>query len=409
MHNHDFEAIWSELKLTLEWHEDFSLFFVFVENTQASFALKQRLDDFMRSHSKPLRRIKPITQTDLPNKVIDEIFDANAGHSPVWLALTQVDQEGIWDTLRAKTLATLNKRRSQLEDIVKSPIFIELPYTCAASVVTWAPDIWSVRQQIIELPSNIKLNTKLPQTEAETSNEPLLSSLQLDEAIYQTRAKIEQLQSTVTNQGKRHLSIALDRLGDLLSNIGQLPEAKAAYAQSLAICQQLQISLGDSPQVLRDLSVSFNKVGNIELQLGDLPAAKAACMQSLAIRQQLQTSLGDSPQVLRDLSVSFDKVGNIEQQLGDLPAAKAAYAQSLAICQQLQTSLGDSPQVLRDLSVSFNKVGNIELQLGDLPAAKAAYAQSLAIRQQLQTSLGDSPQVLRDLSVSFDKVGNIEL
>ena len=383
MNNHDFEAIWSELKLTLEWHEDFSLFFVFVENTQASFALKQRLDDFMRSHSKPLRRIKPITQTDLPNKVIDEIFDANASYSPVWVALTQVDQEGVWDTLRAKTLATLNKRRSQLENIVKSPIFIELPYTCAANVVTWAPDIWSVRQQIIELPSNIQLNTELP--DSETSNELLLSSLQLDEAIYQTRAKIEQLQSAVTNQGKRHLSIALDRLGDLLSNIGQLPEAKAAYAQSLAICQQLQTSLGDSPQVLRDLSVSFDKVGNIEQQLGDLPAAKAAYAQSLAIRQQLQTSLGDSPQVLRDLSVSFDNVGNIEQLLGDLPAAKAAYAQSLQLDRQLQTNFGDTLTVLKDLTISLKRVAEIEKKLGNLTSAKHLQAQSHEIEAKLET------------------------
>ena len=383
MNNHDFEAIWSELKLTLEWHEDFSLFFVFVENTQASFALKQRLDDFMRSHSKPLRRIKPITQTDLPNKVIDEIFDANASYSPVWVALTQVDQEGVWDTLRAKTLATLNKRRSQLENIVKSPIFIELPYTCAANVVTWAPDIWSVRQQIIELPSNIQLNTELP--DSETSNELLLSSLQLDEAIYQTRAKIEQLQGAVTNQGKRHLSIALDRLGDLLSNIGQLPEAKAAYAQSLAICQQLQTSLGDSPQVLRDLSVSLDHVGNIEQLLGDLPAAKAAYAQSLAIRQQLQTSLGDSPQVLRDLSVSFDNVGNIEQLLGDLPAAKAAYAQSLQLDRQLQTNFGDTLTVLKDLTISLKRVAEIEKKLGNLTSAKHLQAQSHEIEAKLET------------------------
>ncbi|HDZ9286274.1 TPA: tetratricopeptide repeat protein, partial [Vibrio cholerae] len=383
MHSPDFEAIWAELKLTLEWHHDFSLFFVFVADTKASLALKQRLDDYMRSHSKALRRINPHKVEELPKNVINRIFHENTNSSSaIWLDLTEQDNDGIWDEFRAKTLATLNKRRSQLEKTIKSPLFIELPFACAAHIVTWAPDLWSVRQQTIELPAQFLLNNTQPVFDDNVYEQSsILSCAQLEGALSQARDLVEQRKQGRSAKEKRQYSIALGRLGDLLCEVNQYAEAKTAYAQSLAIDQQLHTSLGDSPQVLRDLSVSFNKLGDIEQQLGDLHAAKAAYTQSLAIRQQLHSSLGDSPPVLRDLSVSFNKLGEIEQQLGDLHAAKAAYAQSLAICQQLHTSLGDSPQVLRDLSVSFSKLGEIEQQLGDLHAAKAAYAQSLAICQ----------------------------
>nr|WP_000555983.1 tetratricopeptide repeat protein [Vibrio cholerae] len=411
MHSPDFEAIWAELKLTLEWHHDFSLFFVFVADTKASLALKQRLDDYMRSHSKALRRINPHKVEELPKNVINRIFHENTNSSSaIWLDLTEQDNDGIWDEFRAKTLATLNKRRSQLEKTIKSPLFIELPFACAAHIVTWAPDLWSVRQQTIELPAQFLLNNTQPVFDDNVYEQSsILSCAQLEGALSQARDLVEQRKQGRSAKEKRQYSIALGRLGDLLCEVNQYAEAKTAYAQSLAIDQQLHTSLGDSPQVLRDLSVSFNKLGDIEQQLGDLHAAKAAYTQSLAIRQQLHSSLGDSPPVLRDLSVSFNKLGEIEQQLGDLHAAKAAYyTQSLAIRQQLHTSLGDSPPVLRDLSVSFSNLGEIEEQLGDLHAAKAAYTQSLAIDQQLHTSLGDLPHVLRDLSVSFNKLGDIE-
>ncbi|NAO20178.1 tetratricopeptide repeat protein [Vibrio cholerae] len=410
MHSPDFEAIWAELKLTLEWHHDFSLFFVFVADTKASLALKQRLDDYMRSHSKALRRINPHKVEDLPKNVINRIFHENTNSSSaIWLDLTEQDNDGIWDEFRAKTLATLNKRRSQLEKTIKSPLFIELPFACAAHLVTWAPDLWSVRQQTIELPAQFLLNnTQSVFDDNAYEQDSILSCAQLEDALSQARDLVEQRKQGRSAQEKRQYSIALGRLGDLLCEVNQYAEAKTAYAQSLAIFQQLLTSLGDSPQVLRDLSVSFNKLGYIEQRLGDLHAAKASYSQSLAIRQQLHTSFGDSPPVLRGLSVSLSNLGEIEQQLGDLHAAKAAYTQSLAIDQQLHTSLGDSPHVLRDLSVSFNKLGDIEQQLGDLHAAKAAYAQSLAIFQQLHSTLGDSPPVLRDLIISLRDVANIE-
>ncbi|HGS5453250.1 TPA: tetratricopeptide repeat protein, partial [Vibrio cholerae] len=125
--------------------------------------------------------------------------------------------------------------------------------------------------------------------------------------------------------------------------------------------------------------------------LGDLHAAKAAYAQSLAICQQLHTSLGDSPPVLRGLSVSFSKLGDIEQQLGDLHAAKAAYAQSLAIDQQLHTSLGDSPPVLRDLIISLRDVAKIERLLGRDTAATQTETE-LSLIQSLLAKVSDSTE-----------------
>lgn len=39
----EFEEIWAEIKLTLDWNRDFSLFFVLGQNTLSSIALRQRL------------------------------------------------------------------------------------------------------------------------------------------------------------------------------------------------------------------------------------------------------------------------------------------------------------------------------------------------------------------------------
>ncbi|WP_337881657.1 hypothetical protein, partial [Rheinheimera sp.] len=257
-----FESIWAELKLSLEWHQEFSLFFVLVQNTKAAHELRQRVSDYMRSHSKPLRFIKANTPADLPHKVIQTVFNRpEVLHQPIWLELTTLDDTGLWDQLRGQTLATLNKRRSQLENTIQSPVFIELPYKNAADIVSWAPDLWSIRQQIIEVinwseQTRVEENQDFPLH----SNTEALPSTQLAEALGQARSKIQKLHSADTAQKKRNLSIALDELGALLEQTQQLPEAKAAFTQSLEICQQLQQSLGDSPQVLRDLSVSFDKV-----------------------------------------------------------------------------------------------------------------------------------------------------
>lgn len=153
----EFEEIWAELKLTLDWHSDFSLFFVLSQNSLSSTALRQRLQDYLRAITGPLKWINPASPADINQHLADQFF-ARLGR-PVWLELGGQDSQGEWDRARQRALNLLNRRRGQLETEMRGPLFIQLPEDFAAQIVTWAPDLWSIRQQVIELPAPRQIKT----------------------------------------------------------------------------------------------------------------------------------------------------------------------------------------------------------------------------------------------------------
>ena len=383
----EFEEIWAEIKLTLDWHRDFSLFFVLTQNTLSSIALRQRLQDYLRAITSPLNWIHPASPVDINQQLADRLF-ARPG-PPVWLELGRQDSQGKWDRARQQALGLLNRRRSTLETAMHGPLFIQLPEDFAAHIVTWAPDLWSIRQQLIELPA------VRPVTAMDHQRNLVVHSDKHPhdpEKIHALRLKVEQLKdhhkaSDNKPYKSRQLAIALSELGQALIEVQDLTEARQHINECLALLRDLQTALGDSPQVLRDLSVALNKLGGVEQQSGRLDAARRVYEESLGLCRQLQAALGDSPQVLRDLSVSLDRLGDVERQSGRLEAARAACEESLGLCRKLHATLGDSPEVLRDLSVSLNKLGDVEQQSGRLEAARAAYAEALELAHRFTPAL----------------------
>jgi tetratricopeptide (TPR) repeat protein len=67
--------------------------------------------------------------------------------------------------------------------------------------------------------------------------------------------------------------------------------------------RRLREAVGDTPQALRDLSTALNNIGRVEGDLGDLEAARSAYRESLELCRRLREAVGDMPQALRDLSV----------------------------------------------------------------------------------------------------------
>ncbi|MEJ2065752.1 MAG: tetratricopeptide repeat protein, partial [Reinekea sp.] len=324
-HKTSFETIWAELKLTLDWHQDFALFFVLVEHSKAAIELRQRLDDYAHSYGKILSWIKPESIDDAQTTSIQQLFsDSHRPGMPIWLELSALDVEQRWDEVRWKVLSVLNKRRSQLENIIDSPVFIQLPYAFAPRIVECAPDLWTIRQQVIELRAEPEFSPEpsLQRDHSADSEKSEHISEQIQSARQQLQVARVKYQQQSSHLNKRRLAICLHELSGLLVDISKLAEAEDLAKEGLQYFQELQQSLGDSPQVLRDLSVSLESLGDVQQSLGDLKAAEGSYQQSLTIRKQLQQSLGDSPQVLRDLSVSLERLGDVQQSLGDLKAAE---------------------------------------------------------------------------------------
>jgi tetratricopeptide (TPR) repeat protein len=206
----------------------------------------------------------------------------------------------------------------------------------------------------------------------------------------------------------RDLSIALDHVGGVQQDRGDLAAALTAFTESLDLRRRLAEQYGSTPQALRDLSVSLDKIGKVQQDQGDLHAALTAFTESLELSRRLAEQYGNTPQALRDLSISLDSVGAVQQDHGDLDAALTAFTESLELSRRLADQYGNTPEALRDLSISLESVGGVQRELGDLHAALTAFTESLELRRRLAEQYGNTPGALRGLSISLEKVGQVQ-
>ena len=262
-----FESLWAEIKLLLEWQQGFGFYVVVGDDYRVALALRQRIEDAMRVSSGALQFLRPQNPETAAVEVLQAILPPSEQEAaryqqwqaPVWLDLTTAPDDPNWQTPRRQVLAALNVRRSALEAYCLRPLFVHLPQSLLPEVVTWAPDLWSIRQFIAILPPQ-----SLPSPHAAQANAA---------ALQQIRAEMVRL-------------------------------------------QQLRTLIGDTPLVLRDLSVILEKLGNIEADQGNFSAALAHYQASLQLRRQLRHALGDTPQVLDDLQIVLSKMARATEDFG---------------------------------------------------------------------------------------------
>ena len=272
-----FEALWAELKLLLEWHKGFAFYLVFGDDSRVAMRLRQRVEDFSMLRTMQLQWLRPEHPQDLVAKVLAAVLPSGAEHiyverhAPVWLELTKAPNDPTWQRARQAVLSALNKRRGALERDCPRPLFLHLPEAMAPEIVTWAPDLWSVRQYIALLPSD-----------------PPAVSLILgsDAKLEQNLQRLGDVAATERAQG--HLEIALD-----------------AAREHLELSRSRVVLRGETPQALRELSVSLHNLGRIESDCGRLDAAREAFSESLALHRCLVSVLGETPQSLLNLAQSI--------------------------------------------------------------------------------------------------------
>ena len=100
---------------------------------------------------------------------------------------------------------------------------------------------------------------------------------------------------------RRDLALGLDNLGTRLrdnlftKNLGERPEAEAAFRRALAIEEKLAADFPAVPGYRFELANSHNGLGNLLMELRRLPEAEAAFRRALAIDQELAADFPAMP------------------------------------------------------------------------------------------------------------------
>ncbi len=154
-----FEAIWAEVKLLLEWQQGFGFFLVLGDDQRVSSRLQQRLHDFALTRTRLFQSVKPASAEQAVAEVLQAVFPTAADQrfadakAPLWLDLMTEPDGSSWRFARQQVLGALNQRRGALERTCPRPLLLHLPLSMAGDVVTWAPDLWSIRTFVAVLPS----------------------------------------------------------------------------------------------------------------------------------------------------------------------------------------------------------------------------------------------------------------
>jgi tetratricopeptide (TPR) repeat protein len=456
----DGERAWTWLRRHLDRANAFWLAFILTDDLTAQRVLRERVRANRRLHAQPLTVLQPATPTELAG-LLDELEARGAGPPGwTWVAAPRL-ADGEWLAAWRTLLLAMNHRRDVLRARLGGLVIAAPP---AVKVVAQreSPDLWSVRDLLIELvPRSVSSDRVAGPSRAgearqvsgaqglpfESDDADLIDEAQVllampvAELAGATRERIsgavhramqrgnEQLAAvlllaqsdgyraagdpagalhlvqeglTLTEVEPRTWKRLLDAGAELAIAISDLELARRYAAESVTLTERR--ASPEDPHAQRDLSVSLNKLGNVARDLGDLAAAGVHFQQALDIGRRLAGQL-ETPQALRDLSVSLEKLGDVARDLGDLAAAGVHFQQALDIGRRLAGQL-ETPQALRDLSVSLNKLGNVARDLGDLAAAGTRYQQTLDIRRRLAQQL-DTPQAHRDLSWTLTQLGDV--
>ena len=131
------------------------------------------------------------------------------------------------------------------------------------------------------------------------------------------------------------VSIAYDRIADVLIAQHDVAGALKAYGDRLAIREQLAKTDPHNPEWQRDLAVSYLNMGDIETQQGHLPDALKSYREAIRHLGRLRTVRFNDQGLRRDLAVANSKAGDLLERQGDMAEAREAYRQAVAIMEPL--------------------------------------------------------------------------
>lgn len=206
---------------------------------------------------------------------------------------------------------------------------------------------------------------------------------------------------------RQRRAVALDSLGDLLLQQGDLIGAARALRESLTLSEWLVREDPNNRSWQRSVAVAQSKIADLQKEQGDLEQAVAMQRMALAILDRLAQESPDDSDGQHDLSLAHERLGAILEAQGELTEALKAHQARQIIISSLYTRDPTRTDWQHDLALSYGAVGTIRKSLGDSEAALAAYRKFAELMEQLTERDADHPQWRHDAGSSQEKIGDM--
>ena len=386
------ELAWQTLRASLEWAHEFALVFVFCSDTATKEALFRRADDLMRAQVRPFERPASRQSTDFIQTLLPFAVRPSSVHlasnMPLWLDLDSHPGNAEWDAARAEFLNRLNERRASLVREHTRAVVLALPQDWTKRAAEAAPDLWTIRQPTVYLGRTAQFG----ETADRLGDETRLTL----QTVQASAATPKELPLAVRRwQTAREAHSAMDGLtvwdgvqaSQAALEAGHTTLALDIAHQTTALAQENLERDGKTPERLRDLSVSMNKLGDVAQALGQLEDAKTAYAQGEQLSRALIDDFGKTPERVRDLSLSMDNLGDVAQALGQLEDAKTAYAQGEGLATELIDTYGETVLGLETLAYNAFRLGQVLEKLGETVAAQPHLSKARSLYQRLTLAM----------------------
>jgi tetratricopeptide (TPR) repeat protein len=213
-------------------------------------------------------------------------------------------------------------------------------------------------------------------------------------------------------QHQRQVMAINNRIGDVLVAEGNLDDALAAYRLALDISARLARETradNKNPFAQRDLSVADNKIGDVLLERGDLRDAEEWYQAGTAIAiQNARTYTGlNDVLVQHDLWASYMKCGRVRERQGDHFGAAKFFNQSISIIRKLVDTDTEDRQASHDLMASYIDMGKTFLSEWNLQGAQKYFDAALSIANSLIRADPDNAFWQHDFTVASQQMGDV--
>ena len=392
------ERAWTWLRRHLDRANAFWLAFVLTDDLTAQRVLRERVRANRRLRAYPLTALEPATPAELAD-LLDELETRGAAPPGcTWVAAPHLaDDEWLaaWRTF----LLAMNHRRDVLRARLGGLVIAAPP---AVKVVAQreSPDLWSVRDLLIELAARPMVTRPGGAPRSDVEPRRLGGSQGLsyesgdaeltEEAQVLLAMPVVELAGPARERVSRAVHRAAERGEDQLAAVLLLAQSDGYHAAgdpagALHLVQEGLTLEHVEPRTRERL---LNSGVELASTVSELELARQYAVESVALTEQWASP--DDPQTQQDLVYSLEWLGYVTSELGDPGTAHAYHQQALDIDRRLADQLGTAP-ALRDLQEGLADLARTEEELGNVDTAEALRAESATVSDQLAILNDDPP------------------